>query len=102
MLLATPGFVQPLIAFVASIAVSNVVSAFIEETLKSSGIVEQNTIDLAGAGFQAAIVLGGIVLGGYVDRTKRFKQVTLACFVAALFLLQPVGLGECPQLVVLI
>ena len=101
MLLATPGFVQPLIAFVASIGVSNVVSAFIKETLVSSGMDSQTTIDLAGAGFQAAIVLGGIVLGGYVDRTKRYKDVTLACFAAALLLLQPLGLSDCPQALVL-
>ena len=44
-------------------------------------------IDLSGAGFQAAIVLGGILIGGYVDRTKRFKGVTQACLAATLFLL---------------
>ena len=77
--------------------VSNVVSAFIEKTLVSSGMNSQTTIDLAGAGFQAAIVLGGIVLGGYVDRTKRYKDVTLVCFISALFLLQPLGLSDCPQ-----
>ena len=31
---------------------------------------------------QAAIVLGGIVLGGYVDRTQKYKAVTLACLAS--------------------
>jgi len=101
-LLATPGFVQPLVAFVASIGVSNVVSAFIKETLVASGMESQTTIDLVGAGFQAAIVLGGIGLGGYVDRSKRYKDVTLGCFVLALVLLQPIGLAESPQLLVIL
>jgi MFS family permease len=47
-LLATPGFLPPLCAFVASIGVSNVVSAFIEDSLHHAGFVEQQTIDLAG------------------------------------------------------
>lgn len=101
-LLAIPGFLQPLVAFVASIAVSNVVSAFVKDTLVSSGMTSQTTINLAGAGFQAAIVLGGILLGGYVDRSKRYKEVTLGCFVMALLLLQPLGLTECPSSLVLI
>ena len=33
-------------------------------------------IDLAGAGFQFAIVAGGILLGRYVDVTKQFKSVS--------------------------
>lgn len=101
-LLAIPGFLQPLVAFVASIAVSNVVSAFVKDTLVSSGMTSQTTINLAGAGFQAAIVLGGILLGGYVDRSKRYKEVTLGCFVMALLLLQPLGLTDCPSSLVLI
>jgi len=68
-----------------------VLSAFIEEILLGVGITGQATIDLAGAGFQAAIVLGGIVLGGYVDRTKQYKIVTQGCLVAALLLLLPIG-----------
>ena len=86
-LLQTPGFVPPLVAFVTSIGVSNVVSAFFDETLIQEGITDVAEIDLSGAGFQAAIVLGGILIGGYVDRTKRFKGVTQACLAATLFLL---------------
>ena len=96
-LVATPGFLPPLLAFVASIGVSNVISAFVPEIMGAAGLDDQRTIDLAGAGFQAAIVLGGIVLGGYVDRTKQYKQVTLGCLVAAVFLLQPLGLSGMPH-----
>jgi len=49
-----PGFTRALCAFVVSIGVSNVLSAFIEEILIGVGITGQETIDLAGAGFQAA------------------------------------------------
>ena len=45
-------------AFVVSIGVSNVLSAFIEDTLLGVGITGQQTIDFAGAGFQAATVPG--------------------------------------------
>jgi len=100
-LLQTPGFLPPLCAFVGSIAISNVVSAFVEETLTNAGFASQATIDYAGAGFQAAIVLGGIVLGGYVDRTKAFKQTTLVCLGASLLLLLPLGLDGTPKWVIL-
>jgi hypothetical protein len=52
------------VAFVASIGVTNVVSAFTETTLHRAGMVDQLTVDLCGAGFQLSIVLGGIVVGG--------------------------------------
>lgn len=101
-LLKTPGFLPPLVAFVASIGISNVVSAFVGDELRASGFVEQGTIDLAGAGFQAAIVGGGIVLGGYVDRTKEYKQVTCLCLGAALVLLLALGYeGAVPKPLVL-
>jgi hypothetical protein len=90
-LLAVPGFTRALCAFVVSIGVSNVLSAFVEETLVAAGITGQQTIDFAGAGFQAAIVLGGVFLGGYVDRTKQYKLVTQGCLLAALLLLLPLG-----------
>jgi len=90
-LLAVPGFTRALCAFVVSIGVSNVLSAFIEEILLGVGITGQQTIDFTGAGFQAAIVIGGIFLGGYVDRTKQYKIVTQGCLLAALLLLLPLG-----------
>lgn len=101
-LLDTPGFLPPLVAFVCSIGISNVVSAFVDETLVSAGVQSQTAIDLTGAGFQAAIVLGGIVLGGYVDRTKQYKQVTLACIGVAFFLLLPLGVKDVPSSVVVL
>ena len=64
---------MPLAAFVASIGVTNVVSAFTEESLNRSGIMDPRTVDLAGAGFQFAIVLGGIVLGGCAPQTLNPK-----------------------------
>ena len=101
-LLATPGFLAPLVAFVASIGISNVVSAFVEGELLGAGFVNQETIDLAGAGFQAAIVAGGIFLGGYVDRTKDYKQVTLTCLAGSLLLLIALGYdGAVPKPLVL-
>jgi hypothetical protein len=55
---------HPLAAFVTSIGVTNVVSAFTETTLHRAGMMDQLTVDLCGAGFQLSIVLGGIVVGG--------------------------------------
>ena len=76
-----------------SIAVTNVVSAFTETTMHRAGMVDQFQIDLCGAGFQLAIVVGGIVVGGYVDRTKEFKEVTLACLSATLGLVVLLGVA---------
>lgn len=58
------------------------------------GITGQFQIDLAGAGFELAIVLGGIVLGGYVDRTKDYKIVTMGCLAATAFFVLPLGLTD--------
>jgi len=91
--LRTRGFGMPLAAFVGSIAVTNTVSAFTDEELVRAGIVSGSTINLAGAGFQLAIVLGGIIIGGYVDRTKEFKEVTMACLAATLGLLSFLGVA---------
>ncbi|KAI2504937.1 major facilitator superfamily-like protein [Fragilaria crotonensis] len=91
---ATPGFTRPLAAFVCSITITNVVGAFIDDVMKRGGIMEQFQIDLAGAGFEIAILLGGIVIGGYVDRTKEYKMVTMACIASTAALLIPLGLTE--------
>ena len=68
--------------------------AFIDEVMKRGGVTGQFEIDLAGAGFEFAIVLGGIILGGLVDRTKEYKKVTLACLAATAFFVLPLGLTD--------
>lgn len=70
---ATPGFRQPLVAFIYSIAITNVVGAFIDEVMERGGVTDTRHIGWAGCGFEFAIVLGGIILGKYVDRTKGKK-----------------------------
>ena len=40
------------------------------------------------------ILFGGIIIGGYVDKTKQYKSVTKGCIIATLFLLIPLGLTE--------
>lgn len=93
-LLRQPGFTIATATFVASIACTNVVSAFIAPALARAGLMEGMEIDLAGAGFQVAIVLGGIGLGRLVDRTKEFKKVILSCLVASAVLLAGLGISE--------
>jgi MFS family permease len=58
------------------------------------GVSGQFQIDLAGAGFELAIVAGGILLGGLVDRTKEYKKVTMACLAATAFFVLPLGLTD--------
>lgn len=67
---------------------------FIDDVMQKGGITDQLHIDLAGAGFELAILLGGIVIGGYVDRTKQYKSVTLACLLATMFFVIPLGLTD--------
>jgi len=88
------GFTKALAAFVCSISITNIVGAFIDEIMERGGITEQLQIDLAGAGFEIAILLGGIAIGGYVDRTKKYKQMTLACLAATAIFIIPLGLTE--------
>jgi len=91
---STPGFTRPFAAFVCSISITNIVGAFIDEVLERGGITQQFIIDLAGAGFEFAILLGGILIGGYVDRTKEYKRITLACLAVSIFLCIPLGLTD--------
>ena len=93
-LFSTPGFSIPLAAFICSITITNVVGTFIDDVMKMGGITDQLGIDLAGAGFELAILLGGIIIGGYVDETKRYKPVTLACLLATMFFVIPLGLTD--------
>lgn len=74
-LLKTPGFAAPTLAFVGSIGVTNAVSAFTSETMHRAGFMRETVIDGLGAGFQVAVMIGGVVLGGFVDR-----HVLLVCF----------------------
>jgi FLVCR family feline leukemia virus subgroup C receptor-related protein len=93
-LFKTPGFIYPLSAFIMSISITNIVGTFIDEVMKRGGVTDQFGIDLAGAGFEFGILFGGIIIGGYVDKTKKYKEVTKACIIASLFLLVPLGLTE--------
>lgn len=73
--------------------------------MKRGGVTGQFQIDLAGAGFELAIVAGGIILGGYVDRTKNYKTVTMVCLASTAFFVLPLGftdhaLGREPLLMV--
>eukprot|EP00980_Cylindrotheca_fusiformis_P030609 scaffold25091_cov147-Cylindrotheca_fusiformis.AAC.9 len=90
----TRGFTKALAAFICSISITNVVGTFIDEVMTRGGIKGQFQIDLAGAGFELAIVAGGIILGGYVDRTKQYKAVTMACLASTAFFLIPLGLTD--------
>lgn len=88
----TPGFVPALVAFVGSICVTNLVSAFAGDELERAGCGE--AIAGVGAAFQVAIVLGGIGLGTLVDKTRAYKSVTLACVTTALALLAILGVAQ--------
>jgi predicted MFS family arabinose efflux permease len=90
----TRGFRVPLAAFVCSISITNIVGTFIDEVMERGGITDQLGVDLAGAGFELAILLGGIFIGGYVDETKRYKPVTMACLLATMFCVVPLGLTD--------
>ena len=68
--------------------------AFIDDVMTRGGVTGQFQIDLAGAGFELAIVAGGIILGGFVDRTKKYKTVTLSCLAATALFSLPLGLTD--------
>mmetsp|Transcript_53072 Transcript_53072/g.128797 ORF Transcript_53072/g.128797 Transcript_53072/m.128797 type:complete len:638 (+) Transcript_53072:3-1916(+) len=91
---STKGFTRPLAAFICSITITNVVGAFIDDVMIRGGVNGQFQIDLAGAGFELAIVAGGIILGGYVDKTKEYKRVTMGCLAGTALLVLPLGLTD--------
>ena len=91
---ATKGFTRALAAFVCSISITNIVGAFIDEVMERGGVTDQFQIDLAGAGFELAILVGGIIIGGYVDRTKKYKIVTMVCLAVTAALTIPLGLTD--------
>ncbi|VEU42075.1 unnamed protein product [Pseudo-nitzschia multistriata] len=91
---ATKGFPRAVAAFICSISITNVVGTFIDEVMERGGVTGQFQIDLAGAGFELAIVAGGIILGGYVDKTKEYKKVTMYCLAATALLVLPLGLTD--------
>lgn len=91
---STKGFSRALAAFICSISITNVVGAFIDDVMERGGVTGQFQIDLAGAGFELAIVAGGIILGGYVDKTKEYKKVTMFCLAATALLVLPLGLTD--------
>jgi len=93
LLFETPTFAAPLAAFVASIGVTNVVSAFAGDALDRAACAGAG-VATVGAAFQVAIVLGGIVLGGFVDKTRTYKPVTLACLAFSLGTLALLGVAE--------
>ena len=62
--------------------------------MERGGVTGQFQIDLAGAGFELAIVAGGIILGGYVDKTKEYKKVTMFCLAGTALLVLPLGLTD--------
>lgn len=68
--------------------------AFVDKVMTRGGVTDRLSVDLAGAGFEAAILVGGIILGGYVDRTKEYKKVTLACLATTAFMCIPLGLTD--------
>jgi MFS family permease len=90
-LLSTKGFTMPLAAFVCSISMTNIVGTFIDDIMIRGGMTQQLQIDLAGAAFEIAILLGGIIIGGYVDKTKEYKRTTLICLAMAALTVLPLG-----------
>ena len=64
------------------------------QVMERGGVTGRKAIAWAGCGFEFAIVLGGIILGRYVDRTKEYKKVTLYCIALSLIFILPLGLTE--------
>lgn len=101
-LFKTKGFLHPLSAFICSIAITNIVGAFMGKKLANEGITDQKTINIAGASFEIMIVLGGMVLGSYVDHTKRYKSVTMFCLVMTFVFVILVGINKVSKGVALV
>ena len=67
---------------------------FIDDVMGRGGVTGKLQVALAGAAFEIAIVAGGIMIGGYVDHTRRYKEVTQICLAISVVVLVPLGLTE--------
>ena len=70
------------VAFAIATAVSDMISTFLEAILHSLRATRQ-TIGYAGASFQSSVLLGSILVGHYIDRTKQYANGIQACFLAS-------------------
>mmetsp|Transcript_62552 Transcript_62552/g.116309 ORF Transcript_62552/g.116309 Transcript_62552/m.116309 type:complete len:537 (-) Transcript_62552:114-1724(-) len=93
-MLRTPGFLQPLVTFMASIAITNAISSEAGRQLQELGGSEdehdrktQMLIMIGGAGFQMAIMFGSVILGKIVDATKWYKGTVCLLMVSTMCLL---------------
>ena len=91
-LINTDGFVIASSAFVVSIGITNVISTFLDLMLEHLGF-HQHTIGIIGAAFQVAIMVGSLLFGSYVDRTKKYVTATVFCFIASFFFLSGASEG---------
>jgi len=81
-MVSTPGFDQALVAFAVSIGITNVISTFLDHMLSHIGF-SQHVIGIIGAGFQFCIMAGSLILGHYVDVSKRYFNATMLCFLVS-------------------
>ena len=82
------------VPFHCVLSYQSTVGAFIEEVMERGGVTDRRAVAWAGAGFECAIVLGGIFLGKYVDGTKEYRKVTVVCIALSLICILPLGLTE--------
>ena len=70
----------PIAFLCVEVGITNVISTFLDHMLAHLGF-HQHTIGMIGAGFQVAIMAGSLVVGSYVDRTKKYVGATVFCFI---------------------
>jgi hypothetical protein len=104
---SSSGFRGCLIAFVSSIASTNLFSAFLphlvyegEGSAVDLGLVapqksrhQATRVAALGSAFQVAILLGSLTFGGYVDWSKRYKTATGLAMVGTVIALLFIGDG---------
>lgn len=97
-LMQLPGFVACLVAFVASIVVSNVFSTFLPHLIATAKLTtkERNATTNArvaclGAMFQFMIMFGSLAFGAVVDSTKAYKKALQAAFFGSVVALAAIA-----------
>ena len=98
------GFRGCVVAFVASIVTSNLVSTFLPhlvyegesryEPVAQRGAVQRRRVAGLGAGFQVCILAGSVGFGSYVDASKRYKAATAAALAGTVAALLAVARDE--------
>ena len=84
-----PGFIHAVVAFTVSGIVLNTIATFMDYLVRLDG-GGQEYVGLVGASFQFVLMISGLIVGKYTDRSRGYYSMTIGMLVLGAF-----ALAEC-------